>query len=565
MENRRHSSYPGTYAPRPDNEASYHDPAHVRQWAASSTAGVDPFMDLGSGSNLPSGIPLDFGPMACGLPQSFTSSETQLQSVQMEHSHGLGLDYRCTSPTATGDLGHSMTQGMATFPGQGYEISPVLPEAHFDSGITFQADSLAYPTPLTDDLSFFDAAGTSAMCHQPSSQGMSEYSTEWSRQGSSQGSNGVPMTDVMPGSQPMNLTTSPQFGSSVSSSQSQASHVDTPLSMTMLDDSWSLTNATHGEHVHLPLLGIAENMHLPPTYYPVDQSTLRPHTSTQRPALTEMDTWGQMQNEPTVPGYGPPQYPLPNTSRRTSEGEPTVTARKHPLYQTQPRDDGLYHCPFEDSEACKHSPEKLKCNYDKHLDSHLKPYRCRNPDCTLLKFSSTACLLRHEREAHGLHGHGDKPYPCLFHDCDRSQPGQGFPRQWNLRDHMKRVHGFIVPDTSNGNDYPSPTSSHCSAEANSTVRRKRSPESAQGAASKKAKTGNGLKSSGNVTQPAYQQGGSATSSHQQYMLLKYEMDRTYSNLDPRDVNGFERYKADLARLQNIAEDIRRGEAIQGRY
>ena len=49
------------------------------------------------------------------------------------------------------------------------------------------------------------------------------------------------------------------------------------------------------------------------------------------------------------------------------------------------------------------------------------------------------------------------------------------------------------------------------------------------------------------------------------MILKHHMDRTYSNLDPRDVNGFERYQADLARLQYIAEGIRRGEAGQGAY
>ena len=207
-------------------------------------------------------------------------------------------------------------------------------------------------------------------------------------------------------------------------------------------------------------------------------------------------------------------------------------------------------------------PLSLTCS--KHLDSHLKPYRCRNPDCALLKFSSTACLLRHEREAHGLHGHGDKPYPCLFQDCDRSQPGQGFPRQWNLRDHMKRVHGFVVPENSSANDYPSPTSSHCSVEAHSTVRRKRSPESSQGTTSKKVKHGNSIKSTGCAPPLPQHQGGSATSSHQQYMMLKHRMDRTYSTLDPRDIDGFERHKADLARLQYIAEDIRRGEATQGK-
>jgi len=39
-----------------------------------------------------------------------------------------------------------------------------------------------------------------------------------------------------------------------------------------------------------------------------------------------------------------------------------------------------------------------------------------------------------------MHGHGEKPYLCTYEGCERSQPGHGFPRQWNLRDHMRRVH-----------------------------------------------------------------------------------------------------------------------------
>jgi hypothetical protein len=39
-----------------------------------------------------------------------------------------------------------------------------------------------------------------------------------------------------------------------------------------------------------------------------------------------------------------------------------------------------------------------------------------------------------------MHGHGDKPYLCSYDSCDRSVAGNGFPRHWNLRDHMRRVH-----------------------------------------------------------------------------------------------------------------------------
>lgn len=45
----------------------------------------------------------------------------------------------------------------------------------------------------------------------------------------------------------------------------------------------------------------------------------------------------------------------------TSEGE----ARDHPLYKNAyPQEDGLYHCPWENTPCCNHRPEKLKCNYE---------------------------------------------------------------------------------------------------------------------------------------------------------------------------------------------------------
>ncbi|KAL2260913.1 hypothetical protein VTK26DRAFT_4950 [Humicola hyalothermophila] len=131
----------------------------------------------------------------------------------------------------------------------------------------------------------------------------------------------------------------------------------------------------------------------------------------------------------------PPAF---NSRRLSGDGE---SARDHPLYKNAfPKADGLFHCPWEGHPSCNHKPEKLKCNYDKFVDSHLKPYRCKVDGCQNARFSSTACLLRHEREAHAMHGHGEKPYLCTYEGCERSVAGHGFPRQWNLRDHMRRVH-----------------------------------------------------------------------------------------------------------------------------
>ncbi len=76
--------------------------------------------------------------------------------------------------------------------------------------------------------------------------------------------------------------------------------------------------------------------------------------------------------------------------------------------------------------------------HSKYLDSHLKPYQCKHADCLGLQFSSNACLFRHEREAHGMHFYGKNPHRCHYAGCDRAI--EGFPRRWNLHDHMRRVH-----------------------------------------------------------------------------------------------------------------------------
>ncbi|KAI1330372.1 hypothetical protein F5Y16DRAFT_396338 [Xylariaceae sp. FL0255] len=163
-------------------------------------------------------------------------------------------------------------------------------------------------------------------------------------------------------------------------------------------------------------------------------------------------------------------FALPPSYTRRSSGDGESSARIHPLYKTaNPASDGLFHCPWEGTASCNHKPEKLKCNYDKFVDSHLKPYRCKIEACENAKFSSTACLLRHEREAHAMHGHGDKPYLCHYEGCERSIIGSGFPRQWNLRDHMRRVHNDNGSSLTNGS---SPTGLGSSSQTSKGRKRK---------------------------------------------------------------------------------------------
>jgi hypothetical protein len=50
-----------------------------------------------------------------------------------------------------------------------------------------------------------------------------------------------------------------------------------------------------------------------------------------------------------------------------------------------------------------------------------------------------------------MHGHGDKPYLCPYEGCERGASGTGFPRHWNPRDHMRRVHNDPEPPRSSAN------------------------------------------------------------------------------------------------------------------
>ena len=159
----------------------------------------------------------------------------------------------------------------------------------------------------------------------------------------------------------------------------------------------------------------------------------------------------------------------------------------------------------------------------KHLDSHLKPYQCNRDNCVSVRFSSTACLLRHEREAHALHGHGDKPYLCEFQDCERAQSSKGFPRQWNLRDHMKRVHNYVVSDKSQQRvGLPSPPNS---PELATSGRKKKSPELTRSSGTRKPKAGSSK---------------SRRDSHSDREALKAQWEKSFHEMSPNQLAHLQR-------------------------
>lgn len=101
--------------------------------------------------------------------------------------------------------------------------------------------------------------------------------------------------------------------------------------------------------------------------------------------------------------------------------------------------DGKFHCPLDD---CKEDIRAFsrKCEWNKHMDKHERPYRCPADGCENLPgFTYSGGLLRHEREVHGKHGGPKNTVNCPHPNCKR-HTGKGFSRQENLNEHLRRVH-----------------------------------------------------------------------------------------------------------------------------
>ncbi|KIX05361.1 uncharacterized protein Z518_06233 [Rhinocladiella mackenziei CBS 650.93] len=83
---------------------------------------------------------------------------------------------------------------------------------------------------------------------------------------------------------------------------------------------------------------------------------------------------------------------------------------------------------------------KRVCEWNKHMDRHERPYKCREAGCELNPgFTYSGGLLRHQREVHKMHLSTKQPLFCPFPNCNRSS-GTGFTRKENLEEHKRRRH-----------------------------------------------------------------------------------------------------------------------------
>lgn len=158
-----------------------------------------------------------------------------------------------------------------------------------------------------------------------------------------------------------------------------------------------------------------------------------------------------------------------------------------------------------------------------------------------------------------MHGHGPKPHLCYFKDCERAQEDNGFPRRWNLFDHMKRVHDFAGTEPSNKSTSPAPSSSSPEPHADLPKKRRTPSPIAEGptkrvkvnAANRSVEASsvaqNKIKAKTTAVEPEYRPQSLDELWYDQLVQVQTRL----QSLNPRDPRQWQQYQADTAQLQTI--------------
>ncbi|KAJ5886976.1 uncharacterized protein N7473_009650 [Penicillium subrubescens] len=308
--------------------------------------------------------------------------------------------------------------------------------------------------------------------------------------------------------------------------------------------------------------------------------TIRPSKQSRRGALPASQSQVKSESEffpqvKTEQDFFPPLPVREPTRQRSKDSADARNPRDHHFYHLAPQNDGKYHCPYSGGEKpCTHMPTTQKCAYHKYLDSHLKPYRCKHASCVdnMLRFSSNACLFRHEREAHGMHGHGECPHLCLFEGCERSVPGFGFPRRWNLHDHMKRVHDYVScerPTSQPGSQPSSPETSpgappkkkESTSSSSSSNRKRRGVTGATPAPTmKRTRSVHSQAGCTKASQASAQNGQRLQNAERNYYKVRARLVDELAKITPQDTSMHEKVNASLQELYTLGLQYRHLEA-----
>lgn len=180
---------------------------------------------------------------------------------------------------------------------------------------------------------------------------------------------------------------------------------------------------------------------------------------------------------------------------------------------------------------------------------------------TQLRFSSNACLFRHEREAHGLHGHGDNPHLCLWEGCERSAPGNGFPRRWNLYDHMRRVHDYQSSERLSSPE-TSPSSAPTKKKEAASRKRRGVTGPTPAPTMKRTRSVHSQTGPAKVNQANAQLGQRLQNAERNYYKCRERLLEELGKITPQDTSMHEKVNASLQELYTLGINYRRIDASQ---
>ena len=133
--------------------------------------------------------------------------------------------------------------------------------------------------------------------------------------------------------------------------------------------------------------------------------------------------------------------PVMSTSQSPQNSESSTRHRVSVQRSQEPprNDKDEIYCSHEE---CAADPPtfRRRCEWNKHMDKHERPYKCTEAGCEKLQgFTYSGGLLRHQREVHKKNSTAKATLFCPDVNCNR-HTGQGFTRRENLNEHIRRRH-----------------------------------------------------------------------------------------------------------------------------
>ena len=380
------------------DDSAYYTSGRVQQWAADNEAGLLDVPKQRSARNTNTGLDMNNSPpmlrVAESLPGAFSVSQFDTSHVSLPASNGAyqSMDYGVSFSgadlysAASGHIGPENTTpyGFQETSASGYdeltqELWPADNEQTQPAAVSFEG---VYHNPMGLSYSLSSPEGVNY-----------DYSGNWpygpvAPLDSLNIASNIPSMHAMTMSPLSSVTADHSMSSSYSPASLLAPPSGSPISSNTQGDERCLENNLLSDEDcgPSPHFTIGESMlptvspdysheqeflsrSVPTAVSPSDSGTVtegfcrtvRLSGSSQRPIVPStgsLPPTQQFEELCIIPAIG-------DGVRRRSSGEADVAlAREHELYHAAPRDDGLYHCPFEGQASCAHKPTKLKCNYE---------------------------------------------------------------------------------------------------------------------------------------------------------------------------------------------------------